>query len=86
MSGSLYRKDSHNDDILPQKQFYCNRCNQNINEPIEIKDKYGHETKKECPYTYYKGKLVCISCFLELEKTDPVTDDGKTVNPNSELF
>lgn len=86
MSGSLYRNNSSDDDILPQKEFRCTRCNQDINEPIEEMDRHEHFAKKERPYTFYKGKLVCFPCFFELEKTDPIFNDGKTEKPNSELF
>lgn len=86
MSESLYRNYSSNDDILPKKEFRCTRCNQDINEPSEEIDRHGHLIKKERPYTYYKGKLVCLPCFFELEKTNPIINDGKTVKPNSELF
>ena len=86
MSRPLYRNNSSNDEILPQKEFRCTRCNQDINEPIEEMDRYGHLLKKERPYTYYKGKLVCFLCFFELEKIDPIINNGKAVKPNPELF
>lgn len=86
MSGSLYRNNSSNDEFQPKKEFNCAKCNQDIHEPIEVMEKHGHLVKKERPYTYYKGRMVCIPCFFELEKIDPIINDGKIVQPNSELF
>ena len=75
MSESLYRNNSSDDDFLPKKEFNCTRCNQDIQKSIEVKDRHGYSVTMECPYTYYKGKLVCISCFFELEKSDPTIED-----------
>ena len=75
MSESLYRNNSSDDDFLPKKELMRAWCSQDIQKSIEVKDRHDYSVTVECPYTYHKGKLVCISCFFELEKSDPTIED-----------
>ncbi len=67
MSDKLFQNKSK-EGGFPKKEFKCLRCNQELIETDSLDSTTQVRESIEHPYTYYKGKLVCMKCYHESKK------------------